>query len=106
MYLDHEAVWPHSKKRAGRWVGVAHNIGDTLTYWIYDEQSKCILAHSIVQPYRDNARVNFDSRALEHGSSFTAHSGGDNRPSNDVIQDYLNQSMDRYDEQEEEPQPH
>ena len=49
VYLDHEETWPTTKERAGRWVGIAHNIGDTLTYWIFDEQSKQLLARSIVR---------------------------------------------------------
>jgi len=59
VYLDHKKTWPTTRERASRWVGIAHNIGDTLTYWIYDEQSKQLLAQSIVHPYRENARVKF-----------------------------------------------
>jgi hypothetical protein len=44
LYLDHEAIWPSSKERSGRWVGTAHGIGDLLTFWILDDQSKHILA--------------------------------------------------------------
>lgn len=36
LYLDHEEVWPASRERTGRWVGVTENIGDQLTYWILD----------------------------------------------------------------------
>jgi len=51
LYLDHEAVWPSSTERAGRWIGVAHAIGDALTYWILEDQSKHILAISVVRPF-------------------------------------------------------
>ena len=33
-YLDDDGSFPQSKEKRGRWVGVAENIGDTLTYWI------------------------------------------------------------------------
>ena len=54
LYLDHEEPWPHSKERPGYWVGVAHNIGDALTYWIYDDQAKRLLAMSVVKPLANN----------------------------------------------------
>ena len=54
LYLDHEEPWPHSKERPGYWVGVAHNIGDALTYWIYDDQAKRLLARSVVWPFANN----------------------------------------------------
>jgi hypothetical protein len=44
LYLDHEAEWPSSKERSGRWIGLAQRIGDLLTFWILDDQSKLILA--------------------------------------------------------------
>ena len=44
LYLDHEAEWPSSKERSGRWIGLAQGIGDLLTFWILDNQSKHILA--------------------------------------------------------------
>jgi hypothetical protein len=32
LYLDHEAEWPSSKERSGRWIGIAQGIGDLLTF--------------------------------------------------------------------------
>jgi hypothetical protein len=32
VYQDHEDIWPSTKERPGRWVGIVHNVGDTLTY--------------------------------------------------------------------------
>ena len=34
LYLDSEESWPRTKERPGHWVGVAHNIGDSLTFYI------------------------------------------------------------------------
>ena len=44
LFLDHESEWPSSKERSGKWVGLAHGIGDSLTFWVLDDQSKYILA--------------------------------------------------------------
>jgi hypothetical protein len=60
LYLDHEESWPSSKERAARWVGVAQNVGDHLTFWIVDDQSKQLLARSVVRPYYGNRRVKWD----------------------------------------------
>ena len=48
LFLDNEDSWPSSKERAGYWLGVSENIGDFLTYWIFDDQSKQMLARSVV----------------------------------------------------------
>ena len=37
LYLDSEDSWPSTKERIGRWLGVAENIGDFLTCWIFDD---------------------------------------------------------------------
>ena len=44
LFLYHEGNWPSSSERSGRWDGIAHGIGDILTFWILDDQSKYILA--------------------------------------------------------------
>ncbi|HYX14539.1 MAG TPA: hypothetical protein VE944_09245, partial [Nostoc sp.] len=78
LYLDHESVWPSSKERAGRWVGVAHNIGDTLTYWILDDQTKQVLARSVVRPFCQNHRVKWDSSLINwDNKKHTATHAGD-----------------------------
>ena len=60
LYLDHEAVWSSSKERLGRWVGLAQGIGDLLTFWILVDQSKHILARSVVRPFKENLSVKWD----------------------------------------------
>jgi hypothetical protein len=62
-YLDTEAKFPSSKERAGRWLGVAHNIGDALTFYILDEEKQTVVARSVVRSARSmgaNKRVLFD----------------------------------------------
>jgi hypothetical protein len=50
--------WPsESTEKAGRWVGVAHNVGDALTYKILTEDTKKIIYRSAVRP-RDETEPN------------------------------------------------
>jgi hypothetical protein len=60
LYLDNENSWPSSKERAGRWMGVCENIGDFLTFWVLDDQSKQLLSRSVVRPNNRNLRVKWD----------------------------------------------
>ena len=39
VFLDTEESWPTTRERPGCWLGVAHNIGDCLAYWLYDDQT-------------------------------------------------------------------
>src|SRR6476620_8773908 len=39
-----------TNERAGRWMGVAHNVGDILTYWILDDETHQLVARSVVSP--------------------------------------------------------
>ena len=57
LYLDVEESWPNTKKRAAHWLGVCLNIGDALTYYVCDSQSKQVLARSVVRPFSSNKRV-------------------------------------------------
>jgi hypothetical protein len=57
LYLDNENSWPSSKERSGYWLGISENIGDFLTYWILDDQTKQVLSRSVVRPYNRNKRV-------------------------------------------------
>ena len=79
LYLDHEAEWPASRERSGRWVGLAHGIGDLLTFWILDDQSKYLLARSVVRPFKDNLRVKWDPD-LVGGERNTARIANDKMP--------------------------
>ncbi len=99
LYLDHESSWPSTTERPGYWVGVAHNIGDILTYWIYDDQTKHVLARSVIRPLHvhANQRVNWDPVFASHKSKRSAQHGGDIKPPSTVIQDMLDHSQDFYD---------
>ena len=104
LYLDNESSWPESKERAGYWVGVAHNVGDALTYYIYDDQMKCLLARSVVRPYHSNHRVKWDPALAEKELRHTARNGGDIMPSKALRDQQLADSMDEYDKLVPEPE--
>ena len=76
LYLDNETTWPSSYERSGYWLGVADNIGDLLTYWIFDDQSKQVLARSVVHPYNNNKRVKWDPKFRYQSDQGTAQHGG------------------------------
>jgi hypothetical protein len=63
-YLDIEEPTPYSKERAGYWLGVAHNVGDALTYHILTDDSQQVIQRSVVRSRNDrngiNKRVSFD----------------------------------------------
>ena len=102
LYLDSEVSWPTTKERSGRWIGVSTNVGDHLTYYILDDQSKQILARSVVRPYTYNFRVKWDPSLSPYPSKRTACHGGDIMPSPE--QRRL-PTMDTYDHKEPDPSP-
>ena len=60
LFLDHVDAFPESKERAGYFVGCCPNVGDELTYRIYDDQSKQVMNCSVVRPFHSNKRVRWD----------------------------------------------
>src|SRR5687768_12083390 len=104
LYLDHESHWPEFKERSARWVGMAHSIGDALTFWILDDQSKQLLARSVVRPFNQNLRVKWDPSLADNQEKSTATHGGDvipNEPS-----DGLDEADDGYSEEDVTPHPY
>ena len=103
LFLDHEALWPATSERSGRWLGVAHNIGDALTFWIMDDQSKQVFARSVVRPLQGNLRVKWDPTFASVPIKHTAQNGGDQMPSKSLREDLLASAMDKYDHMEPDP---
>lgn len=103
LFLDHEALWPSTNERSGRWLGVAHNVGDALTFWILDDQSKQVFAQSVVRPLNHNLRVKWDPALAPNPSKHTAQNGGDQMPSKSLKEKLLASAMDQYDQLEPEP---
>ena len=62
-YLDAETPFPDSKERPGRFVGIAENIGDAMTFWILTSDSHQLIARSVIRsaeiPESENRRVSF-----------------------------------------------
>jgi hypothetical protein len=63
-YLDIEEQTPYSKEKAGYWLGVAHNVGDALTYHILTDDTQLVIQRSVIRSRNDrhgiNKRVSFD----------------------------------------------
>ena len=106
LYLDHEGSWPSSKERPAYWCGIADNVGDKLTYWVYDDQMKRLMSQSVVRPYQGNHRVKWDPSFANTPFKNTARNGGDLMPDKATRDTFLHNSMDKYDQQEPEPTEH
>ena len=108
LYYDHENSFPVSKERSGRWLGVSDNTGDSLTFLIWDEQSKQVLSRSVVRPFYNNLHVKWDPRLSVHPDNQrkTASIAGEVMPDPKLRKKKLDEAMDEYDELEEEPLPH
>ena len=61
-YLDAEVPFPQSKEKLGRFVGIAENTGDALTFLVYTEDTEQVIARSVLRTAEDptttNKRVN------------------------------------------------
>jgi hypothetical protein len=108
LFLDHEASFPSSKERSGYWCGIAENVGDALTFKVYDDQTGIVLARSVVRPYKNNLRVTWDPKFSTRPLKVTAKSGGDVMPPKEKRDNLLatDSLMDEYDRQEAEPEEH
>ena len=55
IYYAEDNQWPsETGEKAGRWVGVAENVGDALTYKILTDETKKVIYHSAVRPQDPN----------------------------------------------------
>jgi hypothetical protein len=48
-YFDHDAPFPEEKRKLGKWLGVAHRVGQALCYYILTRNGQPIV-RSTVQP--------------------------------------------------------
>lgn len=64
FYLNSDVSFPSSKEKAGWWVGVASNVGDSLTYKILTDDTHKIIHRSVLRPATDdrfqNKRTRFE----------------------------------------------
>ena len=49
LYLNPESSFPNSSEACGRFLGIAENVGDCMTYWILTKK-KTVIARSTVRP--------------------------------------------------------
>ena len=69
LYLDADDKLPNafkSMERPGYMLGFSRNVGDELTFKILDNQTKRVVSVSVVQPYKDNKRVQFDPQVKQN----------------------------------------
>ncbi len=67
LYLDPMETYPQTKEKAGYWVGIASNVGDSLTYKILTDDTVQIIHRSVVRPLDPlvpNHRITFASDLL------------------------------------------
>ena len=57
-YLESETPFPNSREKAEWFIGIAENVGDALTFWILTEDTKKIIARSVVRTAEDPKTVN------------------------------------------------
>jgi hypothetical protein len=48
-----EEPTPLSKEKAGYWLGVAHNVGDALTYHILTDDSQMVIQRCVIRSRSD-----------------------------------------------------
>jgi hypothetical protein len=56
--LDAEVPFPQSKEKLGRFVGIAENTGDALTFLIYTEDTEQVIARSVIRTAEDPTTSN------------------------------------------------
>jgi len=54
-YLDRDAEFPNNKKKLGKWLGIAHNVGQALCYYILPSSGHPIV-HSKIQALSNDQR--------------------------------------------------
>ena len=63
-FLDPKMKFPETKERTGYWLGVAHNVGDSLTYVILTADTRQIIERSVIRsaenPKTRNNTLKFD----------------------------------------------
>ncbi len=58
-YYDQETQFPDDRRKLGKWIGVAHRVGQALLYYILPSSAKPII-RSTVQPLTDD-ELKFDA---------------------------------------------
>ena len=63
-YLEYEGKYPDDKEKKGKFIGVAHNVGDFMTFKVRDENGN-MLVRSVVRSAHEeedgNYEIDYDS---------------------------------------------
>ena len=66
LYHDPKSPYPNTKEKAGRFVGVAENVGDTLTYKILTDDTRQVIHRSVVRAADSESNPNKRSAEKDH----------------------------------------
>jgi hypothetical protein len=65
VYLDTEEKFPSTKEKPGRWVGIAHNVGDLFCWKIFDEEKEIIIERSVINSRRTKQHLAVEQELQE-----------------------------------------
>ena len=57
-YLDAEIPFPNSKEKAGSFIGIAENVGDAMTFWIWTKVTEKLIARSVIRDAQNPKNAN------------------------------------------------
>ena len=65
-YLDDDGSFPSdSKEKLGRWVGIAENVGDVLTWLILTEDTKRVIPRSVIRTANNSKELNLRAQQIQ-----------------------------------------
>ena len=56
-YWEPEAIYPEEKKRLGRWLGVAHRVGQGMCYYVLSETAKVVVRSTLSGLHDDEGNI-------------------------------------------------
>jgi hypothetical protein len=65
VYLDTEEQFPSTKEKPGRWLGIAHNVGDLFCWKIFDEEKELIIERSVINSRRTKQHLAVEKELQE-----------------------------------------
>ena len=76
-YLDDDGTgFPNSKENIGHWCGPTENCGDALTNWIYTQDTKQLIARSVVRTACNKAKTNKQAGTSQNDTPTNPNSKG------------------------------
>ena len=84
-YYDPKSSFPNSKEKLGRFVGIAENVGDMLTYRIQTENHQ-VISRSVVRP-AVNENINLRAEHFDNHDEYELHNDQNIYNKSDVRED-------------------